>query len=88
MDYISTKKATKSIRQLKYQLSMKGISSQILSQLEEQNDREELVPMVERYWDKKKGTPYEKSAKTMQYFMRKGYDTSLIKDIIRQISKM
>ena len=85
-DYIAIRKASKSIRQLKYQLSMKGISDDILSQIEEQNDAEELFPVVKRYWEKKKGTLYEKNAKTYQYFVRKGYDSSLIKEIIRQIS--
>lgn len=87
-DYIAARKASKSIRQLKYQLSLKGISNGILSQLEEQNSVEDLLPMVERYWEKKKGTSYEKSAKTYQYFVRKGYDSSMIRDMIRQISNM
>ena len=85
-DYISARKAAKSIRYLKYQLSMKGISERILSEIEEYNDEEDLLPVVERYWEKKKGTLYEKNAKTYQYFVRKGYDSSLIKDLIRQIS--
>ena len=85
-DYIALRKSSKSIRQLKYQLSMKGIPDSILSQIEEQNDAKELAPMVERYWEKKKGTLYEKNAKTYQYFVRKGYDSSLIKELIRQIS--
>ena len=85
-DYINLRKASKSIRLLKYQLSMKGIPDWILSQIEEYNDAEDLLPVVERYWQKKKGTVYEKNAKTYQYFSRKGYDSSLIKDLIRQIS--
>ena len=85
-DYIAVRKATKSIRQLKYQLSMKGISPYILAGIEEQNDADDLLLMVERYWNKKKGTAYEKNAKTYQYFVRKGYDSSILKDIIQQIS--
>ncbi|MBE5956581.1 MAG: hypothetical protein E7253_09015 [Lachnospiraceae bacterium] len=87
-DYIAVRKHSKSIRQLKYQLSMKGIPDHILSQIKEENDRDDLMPVVERYWNRKKGTSYEKSAKTYQYFARKGYDSSMIKDIIRQISNM
>ncbi len=85
-DYIAIRKSSKSIRQLKYQLSMKGISSAILDDIEEQNDIEDLFPMVQRYWERKKGTPYEKNAKTYQYFVRKGYDSSIIKELIRKIS--
>ena len=85
-DYVSARKSSKSIRHLKYQLSMKGISDHILSQIEEYNDAEDLLPAVERYWEKKKGSPYEKNAKTYQYFVRKGYDSSMIKDLIRQVS--
>lgn len=85
-DYIAARKSSKSIRQLKYQLSMKGISASILSQLDEQNDPDDLLPMVEAYWNKKKGTSYEKNGKTYQFFVRKGYDSSIIKEIIRQIS--
>ncbi len=85
-DYIMVRKSSKSIRQLKYQLSMKGISDSILSQIEEQNDVDDLLPVVERYWEKKKGTLYEKNAKTYQYFVRKGYGSSIIKELIRQIS--
>lgn len=85
-DFVASRKASKSMRQLKYQLSMKGIPASVLTQLEEQNDADDLFPIVERYWEKKKGTVYEKNAKTYQYFVRKGYDSSLVKDVIQQIS--
>jgi regulatory protein len=85
-DYISSRKSSKSIRLLKYQLSMKGIPDSVLSKLEVDNDAEELLPLIERYWEKKKGNSYEKSAKTYQYFVRKGYNSSLVKELIRQVS--
>jgi len=85
-DYIASRKASKSIRQLKYQLSMKGIPASILAGLEEYNDADDLFPVLERYWKKAKGTVYEKSAKTYQYFVRKGYDSSMVKEIIHEIS--
>lgn len=85
-DYIALHKQSKSIRQLKYQLSMKGISDSILSQMEDQNDPDDLLPKVRRYWERKNGTTYEKNAKTYQYFVRKGYDSSIIKELIRDIS--
>ena len=68
-DYITLRKSSKSIRFLKYQLSMKGIPDAVLSWIEEDDDAEELLPAVERYWEKKKGNYYEKSAKTYQYFV-------------------
>lgn len=85
-DYIFSRKSSKSIRLLKYQLSMKGISDSVLSQIEADNGAEDLFPVVELYWKKKKGNSYEKSAKTYQYFVRKGYNSSLVKELIRQVS--
>ena len=85
-DYISFRKSSKSIRLLKYQLSMKGVSDSVLSQIEADNDAEELLPALERYWMKKKGNTYQKNAKTYQYFVRKGYHSSLVKELIQQVS--
>ena len=85
-DFIRCKKTSKSVRQLKYQLSMKGIPSSILDSIEEKDEAEELEWKVQKYWDKKTGTNYEKSAKTYQYFVRKGYDSSMIQEVIRKIS--
>ncbi len=85
-DYIRIRKTSKSIRQLKYQLSMKGISSHILGQIEEQNEEEDLYPKVCRYMERQKGSEYEKKAKTYQYFVRKGYNSSFIKEIIGKLN--
>lgn len=84
-DYIRVNQGRKSVRQLMYQLEEKGIDSSILGQIEAEDDKEELFPKVKRYYEKKQGTPYEKSAKTCQYFMRKGYSLSLIKELIREL---
>lgn len=86
-DYTTLHKQSKSIRQIRYLLSRKGISESILAQLEEENDPEDLLPKVRRYWEKKKGTNYEKNGKTYQYFVRKGYDSSLIRDLIRMVEE-
>ena len=85
-DYIRFRQGSKSIRQLKYQLSQKGIANYILDQIEVEDSREELLEQVIRYRNKKAGTDYEKDAKTYQYFVRKGYNSSLVKDILRNIS--
>ena len=85
-DYIRLKKSTKSIRQLKYQLSRKGIPDFILNQIEESDDKEELQNKIYKYREKKTGTEYEKDAKTYQYFVRKGYNSSIIKELLRNIS--
>lgn len=87
MDYIRLHKSGKSIRQLMYKLKEKGIPSYILNQIEEEDDREELLPKVRRYWEKKSGTPFEKKAKTCQYFMRKGYSAGLIRELIDECVK-
>lgn len=85
-DYIRLKKSTKSIRQLKYQLSRKGIPDFILNQIEESDDKEELQNKIYKYREKKTGTEYEKDAKTYQYFVRKGYNSSIVKELLRNIS--
>lgn len=85
-DFIRFRKGSKSIRQLKYQLSQKGIANYILDQIEAEDDQDELYDKVVRYREKKAGTDYEKDAKTYQYFVRKGYNSSLVKDILRNIS--
>ena len=85
-DYIRLRKSGKSIRQLKYQLSMKGISSVVLSQIEEQNEEEDLYPKICRYMERQKGNEYERKAKTYQYFVRKGYNSSFIKEIIGKLN--
>lgn len=85
-DYIRIRKDTKSIRQLKYQLSMKGIPDFILDEIEEQDDKEELMRKICRYREKKSGTDYERDAKTYQYFVRKGYNSGIIKELLRNIS--
>lgn len=85
-DYIRLKKSTKSIRQLKYQLSRKGIPDFILNQIEQSDDKEELQNKIYKYREKKTGTEYEKDAKTYQYFVRKGYNSSIIKELLRNIS--
>ena len=86
-DYIRFHKEGKSIRQLKYKLKEKGISESILCELEEADDREALFLQVQRYWERKKGTAYEKKAKTYQYFVRKGYPSGLVREIIGQLEK-
>lgn len=86
-DYIRCKKGTKSIRQLKYQLAQKGIPNYLLDQIEEEDSREELYDKVLRYRSKKTGTSYERDGKTYQYFVRKGYNGGLVKEILRAISE-
>jgi regulatory protein len=86
-DYVRTHKTGKSIRQLIYKLSEKGISPTILNQLEAEDDWEELLPKVQRYYEKKAGSSYERRGKTYQYFVRKGYSSGLIRDLIREVEE-
>lgn len=85
-DYIRFRKGSKSIRQLKYQLSLKGISDDVLNQMEEDDDRKELEQQILKYRDKKSGSDFEKDAKTYQHFVRKGYNSGIIKELLRNIS--
>ncbi|MCI5596159.1 MAG: RecX family transcriptional regulator [Lachnospiraceae bacterium] len=86
-DYIRCHKGKKSIRQLCYLLERKGIPSCLLQQIPLEDDKEELMPMVKKYYEKKNGTPYERKAKTCQYFVRKGYSFSLIKELIWELDE-
>jgi SOS response regulatory protein OraA/RecX len=58
-----------------------------LNQLEAEDDREELLPKVQRYYEKKAGSSYERRGKTYQYFVRKGYSSGLIRDLIREVEE-
>jgi regulatory protein len=86
-DYVRTHKSGKSMRQLTCKLLEKGIPSYILNQLEEEDDQEELLPKVRRYYEKKTGSAYERRGKTYQYFVRKGYSSGLVRDLIREVEE-
>lgn len=86
-DYIRTHREGKSVRQLIYKLQEKGISSSILNELEAEDDREDLLPKVRRYYEKKTGSAYERRGKTYQYFVRKGYSSGLIQDLLRELDE-
>lgn len=86
-DYVRTHKDGKSVRQLIYKLQEKGIPSSVLNELEEEDDREDLLPKVRRYYEKKTGSAYERRGKTYQYFVRKGYSSGLIQDLLRELDE-
>lgn len=86
-DYMAAHRQSQSVRQIMYRLSRKGISDDVLSKLEAHNDPEELLPKVRRYWERREGSTYEKNGKTYQYFVRKGYDVALIRELIRTVSE-
>lgn len=86
-DYVRTHKDGKSVRQLIYKLQEKGIPSSVLNELEAEDDRENLLPKVRRYYEKKTGGAYERRGKTYQYFVRKGYSSGLIKELLRELDE-
>ena len=84
-DFVRVHRESKSIRQIMYKLKEKGIPESVLRQIEAEDEEETLYPQVQRYWNKKQGTAYEKKAKTYQYFVRKGYSSSLVRSLIGRV---
>ena len=77
------------INKIKMSLKMKGISDEIISNALSEIDpdiyREELIKILK---SKKinETDPYKRRAKLAQYAMQKGYEPSLVWDVIRQMS--
>lgn len=76
------------VNKIKMALRMKGISDEIihnaLSEIDPDIYREELVKLLKT---KKinEFDPYKRKAKLAQYAMQKGYEPSLVWDVIRQL---
>ncbi len=85
-EYIEWKKQSKSLRQISYELSQKGIAKSIyepILQLEE-DDEENLRELVDRYMSRQSGEDFQKKQKAYRHFLQKGYSSSLIRQILSQ----
>ena len=77
------------VNKIRMALKMKGISNEIisnaLSEIDPEIYREELIKVLKA---KKinETDPYKRRAKLAQYAMQKGYEPSLVWDVIRQMS--
>ena len=76
------------VNKIRMALKMKGISDEIisnaLSEIDPEIYREELIKVLK---SKKinETDPYKRRAKLAQYAMQKGYEPSLVWDVIRQL---
>ncbi len=87
-DYFYSHKGKKSFRQIRQNLLNKGIPSDILRKVEqEEGDQapEDIYPLVVRYARKFPDLDYVSVRKIVAHFARKGYRTDTIMGIIRQI---
>lgn len=85
-EYIEWKKGSKSLRQISYELSQKGIAKSIYEPILslEEDDEEALRELIERYMSKQSGEDFQKKQKTYRHFLQKGYSSSLIHQILSQ----
>ena len=76
------------VNKIKMSLKMKGISDEIignaLSEIDPEVYREELVKML-RTKKINESDPYKRKAKLAQYAMQKGYEASLVWDIVKNL---
>ena len=86
-NYLSDKRKKKSFRQIRYDLSKKGIERELLDRIFDENDRQsqdDLRILFERYVRRFAVFDIDASHKTYQHFVRKGYDSDLIRSMIRE----
>lgn len=89
-DYISSKKGRKSFRQIKRELSGKGISSQVMEiAFEEAGEQgtEEIRPLVEKYLRRFSEWNQDAMEKTCAHFYRKGYALRVVRQAVREIQE-
>lgn len=85
-EYIEWKKGSKSLRQISYELSQKGIAKSIYEPILdlEEDDEKALEELIDKYMSKQSGEYFQKKQKTYRYFLQKGYSSSLIRQILSQ----
>ena len=84
-DYLYYKRGRKSFRQIRMELTRKGIEGQILDALFEEaggQDAEELRPLVLKYIRRFPEMDAAAKQKTYAHFCRKGYPLSLVREIL------
>lgn len=87
-EYLYYKKGKKSYRQIRMELSRKGISEQILDALFEESGtqaKEDLQPHVQKYIRKFPVLDAVAKQKTCAHFYRKGYAVGLVREIIEEL---
>lgn len=87
-DYLYCKKGKKSYRQIRMELSRKGISGQILDALFDETgaqQKEDLQPQIEKYIRKFPTLDALARQKTCAHFYRKGYAAELVREILEDL---
>ena len=87
-DYLHSRRKRKSFRMIRQELMGKGISSDIIDLVfeeEGEQKREDLEEQVARYARRFHQHDRASMDKVYAHFYRKGYDTGLVRDILREI---
>lgn len=87
-DYLNSRKSRKSYRMIRGELSLKGISSDILDRVFEEEGKQspsDVTDAVRKYIRKFPRDDRTSFQKTCAHFYRKGYDMELIRGILEEI---
>lgn len=90
-DYIYFKKGRKSFLQIKMELQKKGIPSEILETVFEEEggqQMEDILMQVKKYMKKFPELDFNSRQKIYAHFARKGYASDLIREAITQVENM
>lgn len=90
-DYIYFKKGRKSFLQIKMELQKKGISSEVLETVFEEEggqQMEDILMQVRKYMKKFPALDFNSRQKVYAHFARKGYAGELIREAMAQIEEM
>ena len=90
-DYIYFKKGRKSFLQIKMELQKKGIPSEILETVFEEEggqQMEDILMQVKKYMKKFPELDFNSRQKIYAHFARKGYASDLIREAIKQVENV
>ena len=90
-DYIYFKKGRKSFLQIKMELQKKGISSQVLETVFEEEggqEMEDILMQVKKYMRRFPQLDYASRQKIYAHFERKGYNSELIREAMTKAGEL
>lgn len=79
-------------KKIKYHLKMKGVSEpcilEALAEIDEENYQETLAKEAQKYFQKAKGkSSFDRKGKTAQYLGNKGFESSLIWEVLNALDE-
>ncbi|NBI27436.1 regulatory protein RecX [Chengkuizengella marina] len=81
----------KGLKWIEQELSQKGISkvtmNQVIQELDKELEFKAAYQLAKKRWDLQSGQPTKKKSKISSFLMRRGFDYSLIRNIIDKIEK-